>query len=155
MFRERIKHYHQWLCSTIHLKTKLGQSPPDSIRLQGPSQRTSSGLLYPVSSVKERNRNGGKYKISQILQSPVSSPQASPKVEASKRPKQAQHLSTCRKVRNGNTQESIRASLILGECVSSIDLSDAYLHIPIHPDSRKYLRFCHKWCSSSPPFPLG
>ena len=28
--------------------------------------------------------------------------------------------------------------------VSSIDLSDAYLHIPIHPNSRKYLRFCHK-----------
>ena len=26
--------------------------------------------------------------------------------------------------------------------VSSIDLADAYLHIPIHPNSRKYLRFC-------------
>ena len=35
-------------------------------------------------------------------------------------------------------------SLIQGEWVSSIDLSDAYLHIPIHPNSRKYLRFCHK-----------
>ena len=31
------------------------------------------------------------------------------------------------------TPESIRASLIPGEWVSSIDLSDAYLHIPIHP----------------------
>ena len=40
--------------------------------------------------------------------------------------------------------ESIRTSLIPGEWVSSIDLSDAYLHIPIHPNSRKYLRFCHK-----------
>ena len=40
--------------------------------------------------------------------------------------------------------ESIRASLIPVEWVSSIDLSDAYLHIPIHPNSRKYLRFCHK-----------
>ena len=28
--------------------------------------------------------------------------------------------------------------------MSSIDLSDAYLHILIHPNSRKYLRFCHK-----------
>ena len=35
------------------------------------------------------------------------------------------------------TPESIRASLIPG--VSSIDLSDTYLHIPIHPNSRKYL----------------
>ena len=42
------------------------------------------------------------------------------------------------------TPESIRTSLIRGEWVSSIDLSDAYLHIPIHPNSRKYLRFCYK-----------
>ena len=42
------------------------------------------------------------------------------------------------------TPESIRTSLILGEWVSSIDLSDAYLHIPTHPNSRKYLRFCYK-----------
>ena len=42
------------------------------------------------------------------------------------------------------TPESIRDSLIPGEWVSSIDFSDAYLHIPIHPNSRKYLRFCHK-----------
>ena len=31
------------------------------------------------------------------------------------------------------TPESIRTSLIPGEWVSSIDLSDAYLHIPFHP----------------------
>ena len=42
------------------------------------------------------------------------------------------------------TSESIRASLIPGVRVSSIDLSDPYLHIPIHSNSRKYLRFCHK-----------
>ena len=39
------------------------------------------------------------------------------------------------------TPESIRTSLIPGEWVSSIDLSYAYLHIPIYPNSRKYLRF--------------
>ena len=104
MFRQRIKHYHQWLRSAIHLKTKIGQSSPDSFRLQGPSQRTSSDLLYPVSSVKECNGKGGKCKISQVLQSPVSNPRASPKVETSDRPKQAQRLSTCRKVQNGNTR---------------------------------------------------
>ena len=42
------------------------------------------------------------------------------------------------------TPESIRTSLVPGEWVSLIDLSDAYLHIPIHPNSRKYLRFCYK-----------
>ena len=38
----------------------------------------------------------------------------------------------------------METSLIPGEWVSSIDLSDAYLHIAIHPNSRKYLRFCYK-----------
>ena len=42
------------------------------------------------------------------------------------------------------TPESIRTSLIPGEWVSSIDLSDTYLHIPIHPHSRKYLRFRYR-----------
>ena len=42
------------------------------------------------------------------------------------------------------TPESIRTSLIPGEWVSLIDISNAYLHIPIHPNSRKYLRFCHR-----------
>ena len=59
---------------------------------------------HPVSSVKERNRKVGKCKISRVLQSPVSSPQASPKVEASDRLNQAQLLPTCRKVQNGNTR---------------------------------------------------
>ena len=42
------------------------------------------------------------------------------------------------------TSESIRTSLIPGEWVSSMDLSEAYLHIPIHPNSRKSIRFCHR-----------
>ena len=36
--------------------------------------------------------------------------------------------------------ESIRTSLIAGEWLLLIDLSDTYLHIPIHPNSR----FCHR-----------
>ena len=60
--------------------------------------------MYPVSSVKERNRKGGKCKITWVLQSPVSSPQASPKVEANHRLKQAQHFSTRRKLQNRNSR---------------------------------------------------
>ena len=60
--------------------------------------------MHPVSSVKEHYRKGGKCKISRVLQSPVSSPQASPKVEASNRLKQAQHFFTCRKVQKGNSR---------------------------------------------------
>ena len=66
MFKQRVKHYHQWLRFSILFKTKSCQSSSDSIRIQGPSKRPSSGLLYPVSSVKERNRKGGKSKISRV-----------------------------------------------------------------------------------------
>ena len=140
MFIKCVKHYHKWLRTAIPFKTKSGQVPSDCIRVQGPSKRPSPGYLYPVSSVKEHNRKGRKCKISlfEDLQSPVLCLQASPKVEACHRPKQAQHFSTHRKVQKGNSR------VHPGEWVSSIDLSDAYLHIPIHPNSRKYLRFCHR-----------
>ena len=39
------------------------------------------------------------------------------------------------------TPETIRASLQEGEWVTSIDFKDAYFHIPIQEQSRKYLRF--------------
>ena len=104
LFIQRVKHYHQWLRSAIPLKTKLGQISSDNIRIQGPSKRPSLSRLHPVSAVKERYRKGGKCKISRVLQSPVSSTQASPKVEASNRPKQAQHFSTRREVQDGNSR---------------------------------------------------
>lgn len=40
------------------------------------------------------------------------------------------------------TQTSIKASIQPGHWGVSLDLSDAYFHVPIHPGSRKYLRFC-------------
>ena len=42
------------------------------------------------------------------------------------------------------TPESIRTSLRKGEWVTSIDLTDTYLHLPIHTQSQKYLRFHFK-----------
>ena len=39
------------------------------------------------------------------------------------------------------TPETIRTSLQRGEWVTSIDFKDAYFHIPIQEQSRKYLRF--------------
>ena len=134
MFR-RVKHYHQWLRSSIHLKTKFSQSPSDSVRLQGPSKRNSSDLLYPVSSVKEGNRKGGKCKISRVLQSPVSCTQASPKVEASNRPKQAQHLPTCRKVQNGNTR--VHQGLSASRGMGVVDRPNRRLPSQPHPPKLK------------------
>ena len=37
--------------------------------------------------------------------------------------------------------ETIRISLQLGEWVTSIDFREAYFHVPIHSQSRKYMRF--------------
>ena len=39
------------------------------------------------------------------------------------------------------TPQSIRASLRQGDWLTSIDLRDAYFHIPIHASSQRYLRF--------------
>ena len=129
MFIKRVKHYHQWLRTAIPLKTKLGQIPSDSIRIQGPSKRPSSGRLYPVFPIIECNQKGGKCKISQVLQSPVFSPQTSPKVEASNRFKQAQHFSTCRKVQNGNSR--VHQDLPDSRGMSIVDRSVRCL--PSHP----------------------
>ena len=41
------------------------------------------------------------------------------------------------------TQRAIRKALTQGDWVISIDLKDAYFHIPVHPTARKYLRFTH------------
>ena len=133
MFSKRVKHYHQWLRTAIPFKAKFGQIPSDSVRVQGPSKRPSSGLLYPVSSVKERNRKGGKCKISRVLQSPVPSTQASPKVEASHRPKQAQNFSTRRKVQNGNSR--VHQDLPDSRGVGIVDRSVGRL--PTHPNPPK------------------
>ena len=39
------------------------------------------------------------------------------------------------------TAKSIRKWVRQGEWVTSIDLTDAYFYVPVHPQSQKYLRF--------------
>ena len=107
----------------------------DNIRIQGPPKGPSLGPLHPVSTVKERYRKGGKCKISLVLQSPVSSTQASPKVEASYRLKQAQHFSTCRKVLDGNSR--VRQDLPDSRGMGIVDRSIGCLPSHLHPSSLK------------------
>ena len=40
--------------------------------------------------------------------------------------------------------KSVRQAMRLNDWAVSIDLTDAYLHVPIHHQSRKYLRFVHE-----------
>ena len=39
------------------------------------------------------------------------------------------------------TQRKVKDAIQLNDLAFSLDLTDAYLHVPIHPRSRKYLRF--------------
>ena len=82
--------------------------------------------------MKERNRKGIKCKISQVLQLHISIPQTSPKVETSYRPKQAQHLPTCRKVQNGNSRvhEALSDSRGMGVIDRSVRRLSSHPHSP-------------------------
>ena len=42
------------------------------------------------------------------------------------------------------TVKSVRQSIMSNDWAVSIDLTDAYLHVPIHPIFRKYLRFLYE-----------
>ena len=42
------------------------------------------------------------------------------------------------------TVKSVRHPIANNDWAVSIDVTDAYLHVPIHPQSRKYLRFDHE-----------
>ena len=93
MFRQRVQH-HQWLRSSIHLKTKFGQSSTDSIRLQGPSKEQAltsciESLLSKNAIERVENLNLSGFTVTCFLYPSLT------KVEASNRPKRAQHLPTC------------------------------------------------------------
>ena len=134
MFR-CVKHYQQWLRSSIHLKTKFSQSLSDSVRLQGPSKRTLTSCIQSLLSKNaiervENVKSLGFY--SHLFLVPKPHQRWRPVIDLSR-------LNIFLLVERFKMEmpESIRASLIPGEWVSLIDLADAYLHIPIHPNSRK------------------
>ena len=145
MFIQRVKHYHQWLRTAIPFKTKSGQIPSNSVRAQGPSKdQALATCIQPLLSKNaiERVENVKSPKIgfySRLFLVPKPHQRWRPVIDLSR-------LYTFLHVEKFKmeTPESIRISLIPGEWVTSIDPSDAYLHIPIHPNSRKYLRFCHR-----------
>ena len=116
-------------------KPNLGQISSENLRIEGPSKRPSLSQLHPVSAVKERYQKGRKCKISRVLQSPVSSTQASPKVEASNRPKQAEHFSTRREVQDGNSR--VHQDLPDSRGMGSVDRPIGRLPSHPHPSSLK------------------
>ena len=56
------------------------------------------------------------------------------------------------------THTSILAALEGSRYAASVDLQDAYLHVPMHPRARPYLRFVHQqqvWQFKALPFGLS
>ena len=66
--------------------------------------------------------------------------QTQQQVETYPRSELTEQISEIREIRNGDSREH-KDFLAEGEWVTSIDFKGAYFHIPINPQSRKYLQF--------------
>ena len=87
-----------------------------------------------------------------ILQQTISGTQTHESVATSDRFKYVKQPFTCSNIQNGNIRnyQEVDSTGGVGH------LTDAYFHIPIHPQSQKYLRFQTKkgtpfWCRNSSP----
>ena len=86
------------------------------------------------------NKVSHKPRIPGLLQPAVLGPKTKQQMEAHTRSEQSQRIPQGRKIQNGDTRNN-PTSLQTGEWVTSIDFKDAYFHISIQNQSRKYLRF--------------
>ena len=131
------KYYKKW-------NNSFFQSIAESIHPTGILEQTRqklgpSVLKYPGDASKRRNRKGYR-KVPRILQSPI------PGIQEDRRPPpnhQPKNLKQSKEKFKKETQRAIRKALTQGDWVTSIDLKDAYFHIPVRPTARKYLRFTH------------
>ena len=94
-----LKHYYEWLRTSISPQAETNQASTDHIRIQKSAKRPGSSLLYPLSPEETCDRKSMKHRVSWVLQSPVSSPKATTEMETSHRLKQAKSI---RKVQNGD-----------------------------------------------------
>ena len=100
LFKLRLKHYYEWLRASFSPQAQTNQTSTDYIRIQKSTKRPSSSLLYPVSPAQTCDRKSMKQRVSWFLQSPVSSPKATSKVETSHRLQQAKSIPEDRKIQD-------------------------------------------------------
>ena len=106
---------------------------------QSPQEKLPVGGI--TSAYRQKcSGTGPQSNISGFLQSTISSPKAQHQMEANTGPKKPKLFLKVEKFKM-ETPETIRTSLQQGEWVTSVDFKDAYFHIPIQEQSRKYLRF--------------
>ena len=104
MLKHCVKHYYQWLHSTIHHKTEISQSSPDSLRKQGPSKYLALASCIQSLLPEEQYRKGGECKFLRFYSRLFLVPKPCQRWRPVIRPKQAEHLPTNTKVQNGNSR---------------------------------------------------
>ena len=91
-------------------------------------------------------RASTKPNFSWVFQPTIFGPKAQQQMETYIRSEQTESFPQGGEIQNGDirTMETIRTSLQQGEWVTSIDFKDAYFHIPIQEQSRKYQISCRR-----------
>ena len=140
MFIQRVKHYHQWLRTAILSKPNLVRFP--LILSEYKARQKDQALVTCIQSLLSKNgierveNVKSLWFYSRLFLVPKPHQRWRPVMDLSR-------LNTFPHIEKFKMETSrvYQDPLIPGEWVLSIDLSDAYIHFPIHPNSRKYLRF--------------
>ena len=135
------KHTEGGLHSPLPVQTPLDKVTDCNKQLPQ-SNQTVRPYRGTVSADKQKcSRTGGQSKFIGVLQPAIFGTQTQQPVETHPRPEHLEHLFKHRVVQDGDPRDHKITSLQIGEWVTSIDFKDAYFHIPIHSQSRKYMCF--------------
>ena len=117
----------------------------DTIQVNSPSivsYNKSESIFLPITGIRDRGSSsetgsgkGTRSGNSRLLFSAISYTKKEWKVTSGNRSFSAKSIYKKTTIQNGDSQ--------IGTSID-IDLTDAYLNVPIHPRSRKYLRFMFK-----------
>ena len=128
------------LLSSIQTETTSDPVSDNQKQLFGSSKTKSFAGVGSANGSKEGSGSSSKQELSRILQSFVSGSKTRKQMATSNRSQCCKYILHVPPFKM-ETAEVIRASLQAGKWVASIDLTDAYFHVPIHQKFKKYLRF--------------
>ena len=128
------------LCPPLPVQTQLGLVTFHHKQLCKPTQTCLPSGSITTTFGQERSRTSSESELSRVLQQTISSTQTQQPVETYPGPQQLKPVPEHESFKM-ETPEIIRTSLQTGEWVTSIDFKDEYFHIPIHAQSKKYMRF--------------
>ena len=111
----------------------------------------NESILLPVSKRRDRKPSqqtgsgkGTESGNSRLLFPDIPCAKKERKVSFNNRPVFIKPLHIEKQAFKMETVKSVRQAMRLNDWAVSIDLTDAYLHVPIHHQSRKYLCFVHE-----------